>query len=115
MSSMPTFGGYDHVVYAIKSRRAGRINAAGVAEEEVKALLRERQLLLDKKFAGNIKKREANRLEYVRWSLARIDDAKTGEALDVLENLASQYEQFHHDVETLATQISKQMPGQRRW
>lgn len=114
IAPLPTFHGYDQVVYANEARRAGRINAASVSDEEVTALLRERQHLLDKKFAGSIDKREANRLEYVRWSLARIEDARTGGALDVLEELTSQYRQFHQDVQNLESQISRQMKGSRR-
>jgi len=114
MSSIPTFTGYDRQVYAIESRRAGRINAASVSDEEIEALLRERQRLLDKKFDETLSRRESNRLEYVRWSLARVEDARTGEALDALENFAEQYKQFHDDVVALADQITQQSPASRR-
>lgn len=39
-------------------------------------------------------RKEEIRLEYVRWSLDRIDDAKHGQELDLLEGLAAQYESF---------------------
>jgi hypothetical protein len=111
--TIPTFGPYDRVAYAIESRRAGRLNAANISEDEYHSLLRERQSLLDKKFEGTIKRKESNRLQYVRWSLARIEDSRSGPALDVLESLVTQYEQFHRDVESLSDTLSKQMTGKR--
>jgi len=41
--------------------------------------------VLDKKFAEIITRKEENRLEYVRWSLDRIEDAKYGQSLELLE------------------------------
>lgn len=70
---------------------AGRVNAAGVSQEEHENLLAERQGLLDKKMAGTITGQELNRLEYVRWSLDRIEDAKYGQALDVCKAWRSNY------------------------
>jgi hypothetical protein len=65
----PNFGELGSI-YAIAARRAGRLNATKITPEEREALLRERQELLDKKFSQSITRRESNRLEYVRWSLA---------------------------------------------
>jgi hypothetical protein len=110
---IPTFGGYGEI-YAIEARRAGRLNAAAASAEEYEHLLRDRQTLLDKRFEGTLSRREANRLEYIRWSLDRIEDARSGEALDILENLASQYEQFRRDVDRLSGDILKQMPRRRK-
>ena len=66
----------------------------------------ERQELLDKKFLGSITRRELNRLEYVRWSLDRIEDAIHGPALDVLEDSVSMYEQFLSEVRGLEVQLT---------
>src|SRR6267142_4796435 len=90
VQSLPTFDRYSQM-YALKSRMAGRINAAGISDEEHQVLLRERQRLLDKKLAGEISAKESNRLEYVRWSLDRIEDAKYGQALDILEGSVAKY------------------------
>ncbi len=81
-------------VRAQTARMAGRINAAGVSKDEHHALLRERQALLDKKLSDGISRRELNRLEYVRWSLDRIEDARHGQALDLLEGYVTKYEDF---------------------
>jgi hypothetical protein len=58
-------GGVSSDLYAIAARRAGRLNAANVSDEELDALLRERQLLLDRKFAGTLTRAEEVRLTYV--------------------------------------------------
>ncbi|UFW91070.1 hypothetical protein BjapCC829_22030 [Bradyrhizobium barranii] len=98
----PSFRGE---AYAAAARRAGRINASAISDQEHEALLLERQLLLDKKFAGNISRKDANRLEYVRWSLDRIEDAKHGWAADALEDSIAGYERLSEDMRSLARQI----------
>ena len=86
-------------------RMAGRLNAANVSEAEHRVLLNERQRLLDRKFSGEMTRKESNRLEYVRWSLDRIEDAKNGDALDRLEASVARYESFLAQVELLASNI----------
>jgi hypothetical protein len=104
---LPNFRNYDKSLYAITSRRAGRLNAANISTEEHELLLRERKSLLDKKFAGQLTKKEAYKLEYVRWSLDRIEDAKYGEAFEALEGAVSKYEQFLDDIRNLQTQLAR--------
>ena len=101
---VPDFGARG-VMYAVTSRLAGRINAASVSEDEHKALLQTRQLLLDKKLDGSISRKEANRLEYVRWSLDRIEDARNGSTLDMLDDAVSAYERFVSDVQAFNLQL----------
>lgn len=84
---------------------AGRLNAANVTEEERHKLLNERQLLLDKKFEGKITQKELNKLEYVRWSLDRIEDARYGSAIDALDDSVSKYESFLSEIQSLNTQL----------
>jgi hypothetical protein len=98
-------------VYAASARLAGRLNAAAVSEEERNSLLRERQHLLDKQFAATITPKERNRLEYVRWSLDRIEDAKYGAALDVLSGAAGMYEQFVADVKSFRDDVMRYVRG----
>src|SRR4051812_8835328 len=43
------------------SRRAGRLNASSISEQEVQDLLCERQMLLDKKFNETMTQLESNR------------------------------------------------------
>jgi hypothetical protein len=102
---VPNFDGVSNQVYAAPARIAGRLNAANVSEEEHTSLLQERQLLLDKKLAATITRREENRLEYVRWSLDRIEDAKYGQTLDVLEGWIQRYEQFLAEMRNFEMQL----------
>src|SRR5581483_3761241 len=73
------------------AKLAGRLNASAVTDKERDALLTERSKLLDKIVAGTITRKEEIRLEYVRWSLDRIEDARHGPAMDRLEG---QIEEF---------------------
>jgi hypothetical protein len=100
-------------VYAATARIAGRLNAANVSEREHKSLLDERQALLDKKLCGTITRKEENRLEYVRWSLDRIEDAKYGHAIDVLEGRVREYEQFLADMGKLRAQLEEHIRTNR--
>ena len=76
------------------ARMAARITASQVSEAENQALLQERQSLLDKLFSKTITRHEQIRLEYVRWSLDRIEDAKHGHDLDRIEDSIARYESF---------------------
>ena len=70
-------------------------------------------MLLDKKFDGHITRKELNRLEYVRWSLDRIEDAKHGETLDILEMAISRYEQFGENVLGLMQNLEQGVEAER--
>lgn len=100
----PDFETYG-VAYAATARLAGRLNASAITQQEHDRLLSERKRLLDKKLGGTITREESNKLEYVRWSLDRIEDAKHGQALDVLASHVSTYERFLADLEALSTQL----------
>jgi hypothetical protein len=93
-------------LYAAASRAAGRLNASAVSEEEHLSLLDERKTLVVKELAGRITRKEAVRLQYIRWSLDRIDDAKHGQDLDRLEQAVVEYERFLSDLEDLKRDIS---------
>ena len=99
--------------YAVASKIAGRINAASATPDEVDALLRERKALLDKKLDGAITRSEANRLQYVRWSLDRIEDARYGAGLDTLEDLVSRYERVLVDMDALKGRLDHLQKGRR--
>ena len=100
-------------------RLAARMNASAVSDEETKSLLDERQRLLDKHFAGTITKKEKNRLEYVRWNLDRIEDAKNGGWLDKLDARVVELHKLAEHLERLKAQLqhasaSNQGPRRRR-
>jgi hypothetical protein len=98
----------DASAIATAARRAGRLNAASISDDEINELLKERRELLDKKFANTITQRELNRLTYVRWSLDTIEDARSGPQLDVLQALVAQYEAFHRDLEELRDDLVRE-------
>lgn len=109
----PEITPYDPV-YAETSRLAGRINAAAVSETEHKELLREREDLLKKKFDETISRRELNRLEYVRWSLDRIEDAKYGNVLEALDSAVTRYEKILDELNALGLRLEDQLPRKKR-
>jgi hypothetical protein len=102
--NVPDFGAHG-AIYAVTARLAGRLNAASISDKEQEALLAERQRLLDKELDGTISRRELNRLEYVRWTLDIIEDAKYGVNLDVIEDAISMYERFVVNVNDLKAQL----------
>lgn len=101
----PTFE-YGSRAWAAGSRRAGRMNAAHVSDDELRSLLLQRQHLLDKKFEGSLTRQEELRLEYVRWSLDRIEDARHGEYIDRLESAVGRYEDLKADIQSLLAQLN---------
>jgi hypothetical protein len=100
-------------VYAVTSRMAGRLNAASISEDEHADLLRRRQVLLDKELTGTITRSEQNELEYVRWSLDRIEDAKYGSEMDALEESIKRYERFDVALRDLNAQLAKRSEASR--
>lgn len=101
----PSFSAYSSSGFAQTAKFAGRLNAAAVSEDELEDLLAERKGLIAKKMNGTATQRELNRLEYVRWNLDRIEDAKHGLALDLLEAHVEQYESFSDRLERLIEKL----------
>lgn len=110
----PAFESWGGDVAAIAARRAGRLSAAKVTDQELRELLRERQYLLDKQFAKNITKHEKHRLQYVRWSLDRIEDARVGMDLDRLESVIVHYERFSEDISKLRHTLDETLARRRK-
>ncbi|WP_340646159.1 hypothetical protein [Phenylobacterium sp.] len=110
----PNFSQFSSGVEADAARRAGRINARSTPEHEYRKLLIDRQTLLDKKFDGTISRQESNRLEYIRWSLDRIEDARHGHSLEMLESAIARYENFAEEIDGLRKQLGAAKSGSRR-
>lgn len=96
------------------AKAAGRIAATHISEVEHDRLLAERQRLLDKKFGKTISKAEENRLAYVRWSLDRIEDAKYGASLDLLEAQVASYEALQTELAKFYSQLNAKVPHRNR-
>lgn len=105
---------FDRSAYAAASRKAGRLNASFISEEEFESLLNDRRLLIEKIYSGEATKADRNRLEYVNWSLDRIEDAQHGEHLDRLEEAVGRYEQFLAEIRDLRRQLNGVVGGKRR-
>ena len=99
--------------YAVAARALARLNARTVKQEELQNLLSERKALLDKKFDGTITRKDENRLEYVRWSLGRVQDAKSGNSLDALESIVGAYEQFMSGMRKFEGELSDAIKGHK--
>jgi hypothetical protein len=104
--SLPKLEGYSSVDVET-ARLAGRMSAASVSPKEHADLLRERQDLLDKMFDGSFTRSQRARLEYVRWSLDRIEDAKHGLHLDLLDNAVRAYERLSDDLTSLKAEFQR--------
>jgi hypothetical protein len=98
-------GGQSSDAIAAMSRVAGRLNAARIPQREIDDWQRERTLLLDKKLGGSLTAREARRLQYVRWTLDRIDDARYGISLDRLEEAVRLQEEMAARIDALTTEL----------
>jgi hypothetical protein len=108
----PEFGRYTGT-RAETVRIAGRIAASQVSKAEYQAFLRERQGLLDKLFAKTITRREEIRLEYVRWSLDRIEDAEHGSDLDRIEDSITRYEHFLQELDQFKLALDRASKSRR--
>lgn len=85
-----------------------RRNAATISKQEIQDLLAERATLVDKALDRTISAKEARRLDYVRWSLDRIEDAMHGSDLDEIENVVQQYENFKDDLYEFIKSLKQQ-------
>jgi hypothetical protein len=100
-------------VTSISVRQAGRVNALSVSDREHADLLQERAALLKQKMSAPLSQRQADRLEYVRWSLDRIEDARHGHQLDRLEALVSAYQDAIRHVQQLNADLSGYLPSKK--
>ncbi len=86
---------------------SARMSARQVDDGEVERLLSEHRILAHEKVMGRADCRQLARLEYVQWTLDRIDDAKSGPALDVLDSEVSLMKQLGEDLISLKRSIDR--------
>lgn len=77
------------------------------SDVERQTLLAERQVILERQFAGSASRSDLNRFEYINWTLDQIEDARHGEALDRLEASIARYESFLEGVEQLTQDVRR--------
>jgi hypothetical protein len=82
---------------------------------EEREWLTERERLLSKQMEGvELTRAEIVRLQYVRWNLARIEDARVGPRLDELESNITKYEEFLTEVSHLRRDLDAASKAGRR-
>ena len=97
------------------ARLAGRLNAAQTSPAEERNWLKERETLLKKQMVGvELTRGEMARLQYVRWNLARIEDARVGPKLDELESVITKYESFLSEISRLRRDLDAASKTGRR-
>jgi hypothetical protein len=96
------------------ARLTARLNASKVSDVEAKAWLEEREQLVSKQLEGTITKKELARLDYVRWSLDRIEDGKHGAVLDGLESHIIQFEKVANQLSRLNNDLHGAEKTKRR-
>lgn len=98
------------------SRELSRALARRIPDTVVKALMEEHGILAEKLVDHSLSAREKARLTYVRWQLDRIEDARIGEDLDALEELAALHEAISDEVARFVGQVEhvSQAPRRRR-
>lgn len=106
--------GVEHAARAASAKTAGRINASKISEAEHRSLLEERHRLVAAKFENGLSRRQQNRLKYIDWSLDRIEDAKHGLHLDMLEAKLELYERLANDIASLRSDLARFAPKKRR-
>ena len=96
-SNVSSIGAYGDS-FALTHRIAARLNASSASTEEFDEWIKEREQLLDRHFSGEMSARDRARLKFVEWNIDRIEDAKNGHELDVLEGFTLRYEKFRDDM-----------------
>jgi hypothetical protein len=77
-------------------------------------LIEERNKLVNKKFKKGLNKNEERHLTFVRWQLDRIDDAESGNTLDLFEKFVDEHERFAGEIESLLTELKEGFSKTRR-
>lgn len=100
--------------HAQSLRNAARLNASKISKQEHQSLLNERSQLLKMKYESGLNIRQITRLEYVRWSLDRIEDAKYGANLDTLESAVYKYREALSELQALRGSLEGHLPKPRK-
>lgn len=89
------------------ARDAGRKNASATSDAEFHSLMQERQSLVQRSMDSGLSAAERTRLTYVRWQIDRIEDARYGFGLDLLEQQIRNYEELGYQIQCLREDIEK--------
>lgn len=90
----------------VEVREKKRRLVEATADEYEPMLERERKALLTLKFERGLTERQVKHLQFIRWSLDQIEDARHGRALDEWEWLVEQQEKIGHDIDGYLKKIA---------
>ena len=86
---------------------AARNSAASTSRTEERDLLKERARLLNLKMRGRLNAQQQTRLDYVRWNLDQIENARLGPSLDKLQAAVEQYKALLKEIGTLKGEFDR--------
>jgi hypothetical protein len=110
----PDFSRYNGARSSSTALATARMSARQVDPSEVDRLMSEHRRLAQQKILGVFSHRDEVRLEYVRWSLDRIEDAVSGAELDMLSAEVALYRQLGKDLQSLRESVDALNVRQRR-
>lgn len=93
--------------FAKVARLAGRLNASATSDEERRELLSERESLIEKKYGEGLDRKEELKLEYVSWSLERIEEADYAATFDALERQIAKFERLDEDIRSVGADLRR--------
>lgn len=79
-----------------------------VCADQEEDLLQERSKIIKDKYLGDgISKDQAKRIKYINWMLDRIEDAKSGDYLDLLETTVKSQKLISNDLTSFLDEVEK--------
>jgi hypothetical protein len=86
---------------------AGRLNAGKTSPAEIESWFREHAALTMKEMEETLDPADIARLDYVRWNLNRIEDARVGPHIDKLEVAIDHYEGFLTEIRQFLGELDR--------
>lgn len=99
-------GGWGTFIDRKLSRDYRNVVLGLVPDEEYQALKSTHRELVKRKFVSGLSKKEVLELRMLRWQLDRLEDARTGGALDGLESLVLTHEFLSRNVLKVAAEAA---------
>lgn len=99
---------------AALTKFAARWNARKTPAAEIERWFREHAALSLKEVEGTLTEEEALHLNYVRWNLNRIEDARVGPQLDKLEEAIDRYEGFLAEIRGFTADLDRRANTRHR-
>jgi hypothetical protein len=91
-------------------KKMNRELAKKISLQDEKYFITKHSELVRKKFTGGLSNDEQKQLDFIRWQMDRIDDARNGEHMDHLTQIIESHEEFAQDLEKILSKIGVQSP-----